>query len=238
MEVDTIIEDVSRSSFLYSLLLDDIFGDTLNPDRRTFKVVRDHEAKVYGIELYDGVKFVNAINLHEEGLSSEVKLTSFKLVSFEKSLILLFEDSFREHFHIVKYDRDGNELLQTKVERSCMAYLSGSSRSNFNLRPFGCQNSQIIFTNHDHITDSTLTVLLDMNDLTIRTFNTEVSGAIVDYDSEEFVGIVSTNKDPNDGVTVTEVITMNGDHYDLTRSGVMKTCELLLHDFISQVIVQ
>lgn len=179
----------------YAHRFTNIISDSVTLNGKTFVVDNNKEKRIYNINIFEGKKRINTINLPVERPLPEVHEYYIHLLPYKNDIIMFMEDFYTTHYMICKYNADGKELMRKEIEHTYITH--PEPKTNHYNRYLYFNNltaSQMIFTSHIAFADKFKTIVLSMDDFSIMEYDKTANGIILDDKDENLAGFVSQNK--------------------------------------------
>jgi len=206
-------------------------NDSVSFEGRLFVVVNNKKTQTYQLQIIKDQKVVKTIQAPVEMPLPEVHEYYMHLLRFKNRVILMMSDMYSTHYRLVKYNSEGNELLRTDIEHTYITHPEPNTNYHHRyLYYFGISKSQMVFTSHMAFADKFKTILLRMDDFSIKEFDKMTHGIILDDKDEELTGFVTASEDYENKITNYHITMINGKNYDLTLPYGMSACNFLLKD--------
>lgn len=177
------------------------------------------------MNIFEGGKKINTIMLPVENPLPEVHEYYFNLLPYKNDVIMFMEDMYKTHFIICKYNPDGKELMRKEIEHTFITHPEPKTDYHHRYLYFGgLTASQMIFTSSIGFAERSKTVLLAMDDFSVKEFDKASNGIILDGDENNLVGFV-TNKEDKFTVNM-----LDGSRYGFEIKYGDPACDFILKD--------
>ncbi len=179
----------------YAHRFTNIISDSVTLNGKTFVVENNKEKSIYNINIFEGKKRINTINLPVERPLPKVHEYYIHLLPYKNDIIMFMEDFYTTHYMICKYNSEGKELMRKEIEHTYITHPEpNTNHYNRYLYFNNLTASQMIFTSHIAFADKFKTIVLSMDDFSIMEYDKTANGIILDDKDENFAGFVSQNK--------------------------------------------
>ncbi|NRA12854.1 MAG: hypothetical protein HRT57_12930 [Crocinitomicaceae bacterium] len=230
-EIDTVLSTNYRLCSKYAHRFTSNWNDTVFVGHDMFVIVDDEDTETYELHIEKFKQENQIIQLPVENPLPEVREYSFHLLPYKNSVILMMSNNYSTHFKMVKYSTTGNVLMSREIEHTSVTHPEPNTDYHHpSLNYNRLTNSQIIFTSHPTFADTMKTVLLNMDNFSLKYHDKTSRGIILDRSERELIGFVSVNGEYEKYLNHFEVEMTNGTHYNFTLRYGMPECSFLLHD--------
>ena len=180
----------------------------------TYQFYRERDEGIYQLHLVENGVIKKKIDLPTENPLPEVQDYHASVLAFEEEVVILFQDFYGTEYIILKYDKEGNELLRTTLEHTYVTHPEpNTNHHNPYLDYQDRTQNHIIFYSRDFHKDKPQTVLLDIKDFSIKTYDVASHGILLDENEEDILGFI-TMMEHKEGQGTKHVLTiLNGMTY-------------------------
>ena len=204
------------------------FKDSLIVQDRTFKILAKKDTKEYKLNIFGKQRLLKTIQLPVEQPSSS---DHFWLLRHKDDVIVIMEDTYSTYYRIVKYDYQGNKMMQTDIEHTYITHPEPNTDHHHSyLSLYDVTKSEMVFSSHHFSAEKSKTVFLDLDNFTTSEYNQTAHGLILDEKDEEAIGFNTyEEKDASDNNTY-KVSMFEGKNYKFTIPYGSEGCDLILKD--------
>ena len=195
-----------------------------------FKINGDRKKGIYELLIYKGETKIKTIDLPVKRPLPEVQEYSVSLFVFGDELVVLLKDFYDVEYIIVKYDKEGNELLQTTLEHTYITHPKPNTNHHHPYLYYHAKTKNyLIFSAGTFSEGKYQTVLLDINDFSIKTYEKPSNGILLAENEEEFAGFITMGEGYGKEKTELSLTMKDGEIYDFTIPYGEGTYNLLLN---------
>jgi len=215
----------------YSHRFSGSFKNTLVIQSKTFTITNNKKAEDYKLNIFENQELIKSIQLPVEKPLPEVHQYSFLLLEYNNLVIVLIEDTYSTHFKIIKYDIEGNELMQTDIEHTYITHPEPDvNHYNPYLNYYGITKSEMIFSSHHFYAEKSKTVFLNLDNFQTRAYDQTTNGLILDEKEEEAIGFITYEEESNGKNSDYKITMFDGKKYQFSLLYGDEFCNLLLKD--------
>lgn len=194
--IDGIPETDFKKCSKYAHRFTDPVSDSVYLNGKTYVVERNKDKGIYNINIFEQGKRVNTIKLPVENPLPEVHEYYINLLPYKNDIIMFMEDMYTTHYIICKYNQDGKELMRKEIEHTFITHPEPDTDYHHRYLYFSYLTaSQMIFTSDAGFAEKSKTIVLSMDDFSVKEYDKTANGIILDENDENLAGFVTQEGD-------------------------------------------
>lgn len=211
----------------YAYRFNSPISDSIVLNGQSFVVENNEDAKKYNLLIFSDGKLKKKVKLPVDDPLPEVREYYINLIPYKNEVIMYMSDMYTTHYYIVKYDQDGNQLMRKDIEHTYVT-VEGNVHEHHPYLYFSYLTTKnMIFSSNSPFSDRTKTVVLSMEDFSVKEYPQTSDGIILDENEEDLIGFISFD----DKAKTHKVTKVTGEKFNIELGKYPDpSCETLVKD--------
>ena len=221
----------------YKHRFDENIGQEVWIDNRKFNIEKNRKKGVYNLLIWEEETAIKSIALPTEKPLPTIDYT-IRIYGFGETVVAVILDLYSKDYTVVKYDRDGKELMQKQIERvdhDGDNYIpNGGEEDETTKHYIGKSGHEIVFSAsaflypNSIIWDKHYALVLDVNDFSTQTYNMPYSAVVLDENEANIAGFLTMGEGYGEARTTHRLTMKDGRDYGFSIPYAAAGYDLLL----------
>lgn len=197
--------------------------NSVDIDNKTFTIDKDRNQGIYDINIIENENVVGVIHLPVESPLPKTHDYQISIFNYQGNLIMFMESTYTKDFIICKYDIKGKELNRKVIENTFISLSNPhSNKQHRYLYLKDVIGKDMIFTSLASSSEKSKTVILSLDNFSIKEFNKTANGIIANDEETGLAGFASKKENSFD------VFLLNGQKFTFTLDNADLACDFIL----------